>query len=487
MDDKDLAEEGLEHLKALVGFDTTNPPGNEMPAVKYLDKVLRAEGFEPTIIESAPHRGNIVARLAGDGTEKPLLLLSHLDVVPAEADKWDVDPFSAEEKDGYLYGRGTLDMKQMTAMSLMALCSLKRKKVTLKRDVIFAAVADEEAGGRYGAAHLVEHHPDLIQAEFALCEMGGFRIEVRGHTYFPVQVAERGCAWCKVRYTGEPGHGSIPNPHSAINKMVRSLLRLEKKGLPFHATDIVRDFVSLVASDQKAPVKATMKALLNPLTSRMALGRMEREQARVFYAQLHSTATPTVLRAGEKENVIPAEAEVVLDGRVLPGQDWESFHKELRAVLGKDAEIELVQWTDPLVYPSDTTLFDVIRRVLTDRVPEAGVVPYLLTGYTDAKHLDKLGTITYGFSPMNNDPEEMFSKLVHGHNERIGIDAFRWGVGVLGEVVERFCTAPSSKKAVDTLMEELLEPAGEKQDSEPRQQDPTRPDGLAADKQEPDE
>ncbi len=475
MDAKALAEEGLAHLKALVAFDTTNPPGNEMPAARYLEEVLKKEGFEPVVIESAPQRGNLVARLKGDGSEKPLLLLSHLDVVPAEEEHWEVPPFAAEVKDGYLYGRGTVDMKQMTAMSLMAILSAKRKQLKLKRDIIFAAVADEEAGGKFGAAYLVEHHPDLIRAEYALGEMGGFRISVRGHSFFLVQVAERGCAWCRAVFRGEPGHASIPDADSAVNRMARAIVRLEKKGLPLHVTDPVRNFVELVSAKQKKHVRAAMKGLLKPLTSKLALSGMDREQARLFYAQLHSTATPTMLKAGQKTNVIPSSAEVNLDGRVLPGQTWEEFKKELQAALGPEAEIELVQWMDPLVYPFDTPLFDIICRVLNDRKPEVEVVPYLLTAYTDAKHLDKLGTITYGFSPMNNEESENFSKLAHGHNERIGLDAFSWGVGVLCEVVERFCAEPSAHKVVDTLMEEILEPGA----GEPRA-DPTKPDGVAA-------
>lgn len=458
MDHSAIAEEGLAHLKALLAFDTTNPPGNELPAARYLERVLREEGFEPLVIESAPGRGNLVSRLQGDGSEPPLLLLNHLDVVPAEEEQWEVAPFSAGVKDGYLYGRGAVDMKNMTAMSLMALLAAKRKGWKLKRDIIFAAVADEEAGGAQGAGYLVEHHPDLVRAEYALCEVGGFKIEVRGHLFMPVQVAERGCAWCRARFRGEPGHASVPDPNSALQRMAQALVRLQKKGLPMHVTDIVRHFVELVAARQKAPVRAAMKGLLNPLTSKLALSRMDPEQARLFYAQLHSTATPTVIRAGEKENVIPSVAEVTLDGRVLPGQSREEFQDELQAVLGEHAEIELIRWMDPLVYGHDTPLFDIIRRVVHERLPEVEVVPYLLTAYTDAKHLDKLGTITYGFSPMNNETTENIARLAHGHNERIGLDAFCWGVDTLCEVVERFCSNPTATKVVDSLMEEILTP-----------------------------
>ncbi len=439
MDMAALAAEGLKHLKALVAFDTTNPPGNELPAARYLHDVLDAEGLGPVLIESAQGRGNVVARLEGQGAAEPLLLFSHLDVVPAEPEHWDLPPFAAEEKDGYLYGRGTLDMKQMTAMSLMVILALKRAGLPLERDVIFAAVADEETGGEFGAGHLVENHPELIRAGWALCEIGGFRIDVKGKIFYPVQVAERGCAWCRVVFSGEPGHGSVPDPDSSVMRMARALARLRKTGLPLHVAPTMRQFVETVAVKQGLHVRMAIKGLLNPATHRACLALMDAEQARLMSAQLHNTAVPTVVRAGDKQNVIPSKATVLIDGRVLPGQTWESFRRELQRVLGPEARIELMQWKDPLVYPSDTPLFRTIRRVLLEREPGAEVVPFLLSGFTDAKHLDRLGITTYGFSPMFNDPNEKLARLAHGHDERIGIEAFFWGVEVLYEVVRRFC------------------------------------------------
>jgi acetylornithine deacetylase/succinyl-diaminopimelate desuccinylase-like protein len=369
------------------------------------------------------------------------MLFSHLDVVAAEPEHWVAPPFAAQVRDGYLVGRGALDMKQMSAMSLMALLAAKRSGRRLARDLIFAAVADEEAGGRYGAAYLVEHHPDLIRAGFALCEIGGFRIDIKGRIYYPVQVAERGCAWCRVSYQGEPGHGSVPNPDSALLRMTRSLSRLGGRHLPLHVTPTMRRFVECVAARQRPDVQLVMRGLLHPATHRISLALMEPEQARLMAAQLHNTAVPTVVRAGDKQNVIPSTAEVRIDGRVLPGQRWEEFRHELQEALGPHAQIELTQWLEPLVYSSDTPLFETIRQILEAREPGATVVPYLLTGFTDAKHLDKLGTVTYGFSPMFNDPQEKFAKLAHGHNERIEVSAFCWGVDVLTEVVERFCSS----------------------------------------------
>ncbi len=455
----DLADESLEHLRSLLRFDTSNPPGKEMAAARYLAQILEREGFSPELIESAPGRGNVVARLKGNSNERPLLLLSHLDVVPAEAEHWNHDPFGAEIHEGYLYGRGAVDMKHMVAMSLMCILGLKRAGKQLQRDLIFAAVADEESGGEYGAAYLVEKHPALLDAEFALCEVGGFRTEIKGRTYYPVQVAERGAAWCRARFHGQSGHASVPDPNSAPHRMARALVRLGKKGLPLHVTETVRHFVEQVAAQQKTHVRLALKALLNPMTHSKALALLDPEQARLFAAQLHNTASPTQIRSGALTNVIPSSAEVDLDGRVLPGQTWESFRKELAKVLGEEVELECLKWMEPLTYSYDTPLFDLIRRVIVEREPEAEVVPYLLTGLTDAKHLDKLGVVTYGFAPMNNEKTEQIARLAHGHNERIGVEAFRWGQEVLYDVVERFCCAPSSQKVVGGLMEDVMHPS----------------------------
>jgi acetylornithine deacetylase/succinyl-diaminopimelate desuccinylase-like protein len=426
-------------LKALLALDTTNPPGNEIQAVRYLERVLRQEGFEPVVLEAEPGRGNLVARLQGDGSKKPLLLASHLDVVAADYSGWDTPPFAGQEKDGYLVGRGALDMKQMTAMSLMTLLTLRREGLPLRRDVIFAAVADEECGGEKGAGFLVQKHPDLIRSEFALGEVGGFLIKIQEKNYFVVQTAERGCAWCRVSFKGESGHGSLPLPNSAINQLAQALTRLRHQGLPRYLCAPVRCFIERVSDSQRLPARWALRALLHPSTERLGLSLMNPSQARLFYALLHPTASPTLLRAGEKENVHPVMAEAILDGRVLPGQSFNEFRRELQSVLGEEAEIELLKWMDPLAYSEKSELLSIIEQVLKQRDEESMMVPCLNTGYTDAKHYDKLGIITYGFVPMLNDPQEPIANMIHGKNERIGIDAFGWGVEVLLEVVRSFC------------------------------------------------
>jgi len=243
----------------------------------------------------------------------------------------------------------------------------------------------------------------------------------------------------RVRFKGESGHGSLPLPNSAINQLAQALTRLRHKGLPRYLCAPVRCFVERVSDSQRFPAAWALRTLLYPSTQRLCLSLMKPSQAWLFYALLHPTASPTLLRAGEKENMHLGMAKVILDGRVLPGRSFNEFRQELQSVLGERAEIELLKWMDPLVYSEKNELLDTIEGVLKQRDAESIMVPYLNTGYTDAKHYDKLGIITYGFVPMLNDPQEPIANMIHGKNERIGIDAFGWGVEVLLEVVRSFC------------------------------------------------
>ena len=260
----EAAAETIRHLKALLRLDTTNPPGNEIIAAEYLAGVLRAEGFEPIVLESAPGRGNMIVRLKGSGEAPPLLLYSHTDVVPAEAVHWTHPPFAAEDADGYVYGRGAADMKDTVAEQLMVMLLLKRSGVPLRRDVIFAATADEEIGGQngYGVSWLARHHLDLIRAEFGLSEIGGYNLNYAGKQVYLIQVAEKGVCWLKVRATGKPGHGSIPHDDNAVLHLARALNRLAGEGLPYHLTDPAAGFLDAVA---KAVGSSPMAPLLRSL------------------------------------------------------------------------------------------------------------------------------------------------------------------------------------------------------------------------------
>lgn len=436
-------DEATRYLQDLVRIDTTNPPGNEIEAAKYLATVLKREGIEPTILESAPGRGNIVARLKGDGRAAPLLLMVHLDVVPAEANKWTHPPFGGEIADGFLWGRGTLDTKELAAMELMVLLLLKRDaaRKPLARDVIFMANADEEAGGRMGAGWMVREHPDLIRAEYAINEGGGFGIDLLGQRFFTCQVAEKGTARFAMRTRGRPGHGSQPHRDNSVLKLADAIQKIGAAEFPHHATATVKLFFEGVAAKLGKPYDKELLTLLDAKKYRAATERLPLEEGlkTMIYAMLHNTVTPTMLSAGTKVNVIPSVAEAKCDARLLPGQTSHDLLHELRGVIGNDVEIEFMDDTPALESDYQTPLFDTISRVMARHEPKAPVLPYLVVGATDARHVRKLGTKVYGFCPMLAPTSEL--NRVHGHDERISIDSLAFGTRVLYEVVSEFCAA----------------------------------------------
>lgn len=438
----EITAETVRHLQALIRIPTVNPPGNEKPAAEYLAGVLAAEGYDPVLLESAPGRGNIVARYRGSGEAPPLLLLSHLDVVPVEPEKWERDPFGGEVVDGYVWGRGALDMKFATAMQLEVMLLLARQKLPLKRDVIFAATADEEAGGLYGIGYLIDHHLEKIRAEYALTEFGGFPISLGGRRIYLCQVAEKGICWVRMRARGTPGHGSVPHRDNAVVKLAEAVAKLGQAALPFHRTDAVAGMVEGMASALGGLRGAVLRGILNPALSSFILRQAIRDpqQVHYFHALLHNTVSPTVLRAGSKTNVIPSEAEAELDGRILPGQDLDSFLAEVRAVAGDGFEFEPIIVAPPVASDHRTPLFAAMAEGLRRYDPEAAaVVPMMVTGGTDAKHLARAGIPCYGFTPVQLPPEMNFMQMIHGHNERIPVDGLAFGVRVLYEVVTEFC------------------------------------------------
>ncbi len=435
-----VGDEVLEHLRELLRLDTRNPPGNETRAAEYLRDVLARDGIESEIVGPAPDRGSIVARIRGDGSERPLLLMSHTDVVAVEADKWSQDPFGAAIVDGWLYGRGTLDMKHMVAMELQTMLLLKRRKISLKRDVIFMAAADEEVGGHAGAGWVATHRPDMIEAEYALNEGGGNGRELNGRMYYSVQTAEKGTARFRLRTRGRPGHGSQPHEDNAILKLATQLLRLQDAPLPIHLTETVKAYVRAIALTQPEDLRDQLLAVLDPARTDEAIAALDLDDnwKRNLRSVVRNTVSPTMLQAGSQINVIPSMAEASLDGRILPGWTPETFRDELLLVFGDDAEIDFLEPSEPLEADPTGPMLETIKAVLAERAPGATVVPTMLAGATDAKHVAPLGTRVYGFAPgLFSGPGE--GNRVHGHDERIAVDSLRWGVRILYEVVERFC------------------------------------------------
>ena len=407
-------QEALDSLRALVRLDTTNPPGNERIAVDYLADALGAHGVKAVIRESAPTRANLVARIAGiDSSAGALLLSSHTDVVPVERSGWTREPFSGEIAQGCVWGRGSIDMKSKCAMDLAMMTALKRANARPNRDVMMVAVADEEAGSDYGAKFLVERHPDLVRAGYVLNEVGGFTVHLGSRRFYPIQVAEKGFVTVKMKVTAMPGHGSMPRSDTAISRMSELITKIVKTPM----RQKVSPFMRKTLAEMGVPVEGA---------------------GLLFQPMLANTVSPTILRAGYKDNVIPGEATVVLDGRTLPGEDPESFMAELREIVGPDPTFELIKTAPPAETSPDTPLFELIAKSVEAADPGARAIPWMIPGATDSKFYSKLGAACYGFSPVRLEPHMPFGSLYHGNDERLPIDGFNWGLKVYADVVLKF-------------------------------------------------
>ncbi len=441
-----VEHEAREHFVNLLRLDTTNPPGDEILAARYLARALDKAGIEAHLEEPAPGRANLVARLSAGAPERGLLLSAHTDVVPAEPEHWRHPPFAAVQEDGLIYGRGAVDMKHMVAYCLMTMALLRRHGVKLARDVVFAAVADEEAGSRNGSLWLAEHRPELIQAQYALNEVGGFSITVGNKRVYPIQVAEKGFLWLRVSARGAPGHGSLPHGDNAVVKIARVIDKLSRRRLPLHLHPAAARFLDALARALGLPAGLALRAAQNGWLHDLVLDRVlpDPEQVKVFGAMLHNTACPTMLESGTKENVIPSEASVTLDCRLLPGFNNDQFLHELKTFLGdtSDLTFEILASGQPAQASIATPLYRHLEANLQRRDPGCLVTPYLVTGYTDAKAYSEIGIETYGFTPLKMPPGLVFSKLFHAHDERVPVDAFNWGLRTFYETVMSFaCSA----------------------------------------------
>ncbi len=383
-----LGEEARRLCQALLRMDTTNPPGNERICADYLAASLAEVGYRPELLEPAPGRANLIVRHRGTGAKPPLLLTAHLDVVEADPAGWRRPPFSGDEHEGCLWGRGAIDMKNMAAMCTAVMRRLAVTQARLSRDVIFAAVADEEAGCEFGSKFLAEHHRSKVEAEFAIGESGGFSLHLGDTTFYPVQVAEKGICWIRARVTGTPGHGSMPRADSAVVRLGEALAALGKAQLPVHPTKYATDFLEALRARQPALIQPLLRLVTRPrLLARLARLVPNAQAARGFAPLLSNTASPTVVRAGNKTNVIPGVAEFEIDGRTLPGQTTEDLLRELRAVLGPGIELEVTRSAEATVTdPFESPVYDAIKHQVEAREPGAVVVPYMIPGFTDAKY-----------------------------------------------------------------------------------------------------
>jgi acetylornithine deacetylase/succinyl-diaminopimelate desuccinylase-like protein len=429
-------ERPAELLRALVRFDTTNPPGNERECISYIEGLLSSAGIATTIRARDPERPNLVARLPGRGAAPPLLLYGHVDVVTTANQQWEHPPFGAEVVDGYVWGRGTLDMKGGVAMMLSALLRARAEGLEPPGDVVFCALADEEAFGGYGARYLVEEHPELFRGvEYAIGEFGGFTLHVAGRRFYPIQVAEKQICTVRATFEGPGGHGALPVRGGAMAALGRALRELDRRRLPVHLTPVAREMCRSVARGTGFPTSAFMRLMLFPsLTDRLL--KLMGERASFLDPLLHNTVSPTGLRASEKVNVIPSAVSLLFDGRLLPGFGPDDMLTELRGVIGDEAELEVLRY-EPGPTEPNMALFDTLGAVLSELDPGSIPMPLLMAGVTDGRFFTRLGIQTYGFLPLKLPPDFNFWQTVHGANERVPGAAIEFGAEAIYRALER--------------------------------------------------
>lgn len=441
-------------LTELIKINTSNPPGKETAAAEYVASYLRKSDFECEIFESAPSKGSVVTRLKGTGEKPSLLLLSHLDVVPANPKEWSVDPFSGEVKDDFVWGRGALDMKSMTAIEIIVLKLLKEEKIKLKGDVLLAATADEEKGGYAGVGYLLKNHRDKFYADYVINEGGGDAIPTAKGNLFTVQSAEKGILWFKIKVKGTSGHGSAPNmADNAIVRMNKIIQKLSNYNQKITLIPTVQRFLAEAAHHDPQLKEPLEHILSNPNQTDMVLLKMQKSSydaakilSQLLWPCVRKTIAPTVIQGGSKENVIPSECECIFDCRILPGQKALETLNDIKALIAEfdltKMTFEVIQARDGSISPVETPLYETIKAVLAEFEPDCRTVPYLMTGGTDSSFYREVGSVCYGFQPMHSEPP-VNGKLVrrdHGVDERISVENLVFGVNVLYETVKRFMT-----------------------------------------------
>src|SRR3989454_6564415 len=402
-----LGDEATALLSQYLRINTTNPPGNEIVAARWLAQVLRRDGIEARIFEPTPGKANLYARLAGDGSARPLILLNHMDVVLASPEYWTVDPFSGVIKDGYVWGRGALDMKGEAIAQLMTLLVMKRAHVPLKRDIIFLATADEEIGAGVGAAWISEQRPDLVRdAEFLLTEGGLTRADGRGGVqYYGVGTTEKSPFWLDVIARGTAGHGSRPTPDNPVHRLIRALNRIAAWQTPLIVTPAVeRSFRDLATIESDSTVRGWLSDIRSALRDSIAVRAITADLT--YNALLRNTVSITGLKGSDKTNVIPPIATAAIDVRLLPGQDPAAFPAELTRVVGDTAVTLRPQGPNwpATESPTETEMFRAITAVAHARYPNALVTTLMLAGFTDSHYFRRIGIASYGRGPVPPPP-----------------------------------------------------------------------------------
>jgi len=438
-------------LKSLIQVDTSNPPGNVRELIDLLTWQCTREGLTPTVVGPDQDHPNLVTRLAANPSyrkARPLILSCHLDTVPADPERWTHPPFSAHEENGYIWGRGAIDMKGFAAMAFTVLRLIKRSRIPINRDIIFAAVSDEETGTDHGSDWLVNERPDLLgtDPEYVINEVGGFTVHQNGERFYPVQVAEKGICWMKLTIKGKSGHSSLPGGENSVALLAEAITKISKARLPWHPNKPARRFLDGFAEPSGSFAKRVVPLLLNRIIGPALLPLAIRDKSRraSVEALLRNTATPTKLSSGPSINVLPGEASVMIDGRLTPGQKAKYLVAEVRRALGDPDrtkyQIEIVKESPAVEFTTDTTLYEHIKDVMKVRDPGCHLVPSIIPGFTDSKNYARLGATCYGFYPLKLSEEVDFASLFHGDDERIPVDGYHWGIETLLHLLSRFLT-----------------------------------------------
>jgi len=424
-----IRSEALDIFVRYLQIDTSNPPGNEKPAARFLGALIEAEGIPVEYIETAPNREVVVARLQGDGSKRPIMLCNHTDVVPVEKQYWSVPAFEGAIRDGRVYGRGAVDMKGCGVMQLIAFLLLRRQGVPLKRDVVFCGVPDEEAGSEQGMVWLCEHRPDVVDVEFELSEGGGGSTRFGGQEakLFSVATNEKDICWLRLTAIGRPGHGSVPHRDNSAVYLAKALVKLADWERPLIYTEETKAYLSRLAE----------AGLMPPLKEEAVIEAQIRNTPELL-AMFINTLNVTMINAGIKGNVIPAKSEAVVDCRLLPGQTKAGWMQQVRDYIDDErvtVELYSPDQGEPVAVAWDTELFRTINAVVKEAMEEAIVVPGMTVGGTDNRFLRAKGIPAYGFIPCLLSTEER--RGFHGNDEFLTIENLNMGCELMYEIVRR--------------------------------------------------
>ena len=427
----------VELTQRLIRFDTSNPPGKERECALWIKSLLDEHQIDNQVLAPSgmPERCSVVARLPGRGDAPPLLLQGHIDVVSVHGQRWSLNPFGGEIEDDCIWGRGAVDMKGGLAMMLHALLRARYAEVPPPGDIVLAAVADEELGGRNGAGFLVQEHPHLFDGvRHAFGELGGFTVYMRGKRFYPIMVAEKHVCRIRATFLGDGGHGSQIHRNTAMSRAARALRRMERRHPPFKIVDATRAMLESMSEELSATEAMALRMAMNPRTTGVALSMMGSDVGNMLEPMLRDTINPTIIEGGVQENAVPSEVQVLLDCRLLPGSNQSDIVREVSALVGEHAEVQVERYEDgPATV--DMSLMHYLSNLLETADPGAKAIPFMVAGGTDAKWFHQLGIDTYGFTPMLLPPDINFMSMFHGPNERVPIESLNFGATLMHDAV----------------------------------------------------